>query len=107
MTFLWPEMLWLLLAVPPLVAFYFWLLNRRKKSAVRYASLSLMKAALGPAHRLRRHLPPLFFLLAVIASIIAISRPSAVITLPSQQQTIMLAMDVSLSMVSKLPKGKG
>jgi len=54
MTFLWPEMLWLLLAVPPLVAFYFWLLNRRKKSAVRYASLSLMKAALGPAHRLRR-----------------------------------------------------
>ena len=101
MTFLWPEMLWLLLAVPPLVAFYFWLLNRRKKSAVRYASLSLMKAALGPAHRLRRHLPPLFFLLAVIASIIAISRPSAVITLPSQQQTIMLAMDVSLSMGAK------
>jgi len=101
MTFLWPEMLWLLLAVPPLVAFYFWLLNRRKKNAVRYASLSLMKAALGPAHKLRRHLPPLFFLLAVIASIIAISRPSAVVTLPSQQQTIMLAMDVSLSMGAK------
>jgi Ca-activated chloride channel family protein len=91
----------LLLAAPLLVAFYFWLLQRRKKDAIRYASLSLMKAALGPAHRLRRHLPPLFFLLAFIASVIAISRPSAVITLPSQQQTIMLAMDVSLSMGAK------
>ena len=101
MTFLWPEMLWLLLATPLLVAFYFWLLQRRKKNAIRYASLSLMKTALGPAHRLRRHLPPLFFLLAFIASIVAIARPSAVITLPSQQQTIMLAMDVSLSMGAK------
>ena len=101
MTFLWPEMLWLLLAAPLLVAFYFWLLRRRKKNAIRYASVSLMKVALGPAHRLRRHLPPLLFLLAVIASIIAIARPSAVITLPSQQQTIMLAMDVSLSMGAK------
>jgi Ca-activated chloride channel family protein len=101
MTFLWPEMLWLLLAAPLLVAFYFWLLQRRKKNAIRYASVSLMKVALGPAHRLRRHLPPALFLLAVVVSVIAISRPSAVITLPSQQQTIMLAMDVSLSMGAK------
>jgi len=101
MTFLWPEMLWLLLAAPLLVAFYFWLLQRRKKNALRYASVSLMKVALGPAHRLRRHLPPALFLLAVVVSVIAISRPSAVITLPSQQQTIMLAMDVSLSMGAK------
>ena len=101
MTFLWPEMLWLLLVAPLLVAAYLWLLRRRKKNALRYASVGLMKVALGPAHRLRRHLPPLFFLLVLIASIIAIARPSAVITLPSQQQTIMLAMDVSLSMGAK------
>ena len=36
MTFLWPEMLWLLLATPLLVAFYFWLLQRRKKNAIRF-----------------------------------------------------------------------
>jgi Ca-activated chloride channel homolog len=94
-------MLLLLLAAPMLVAAYFWLLRRRKKNALRYASLSLMKVALGPTQRLRRHIPPLLFLLAVIASIIAVARPSAVITLPSQQQTIMLAMDVSLSMGAK------
>jgi len=101
MTFLWPEMLPLLLAVPVLVAAYVLLLRRKKKSALRYASVSLMKAALGPAQRLRRHIPPLLFLLSVIATIVAIARPSAVITLPSQQQTIMLAMDVSLSMGAK------
>ena len=101
MTFLWPEMLPLLLAVPALVAAYFLLLRRRKKSALRYASLSLMKEAIGPGQRLRRHIPPLLFLLSVITIFVAIARPTAVITLPSQQQTIVLAIDVSLSMGAK------
>jgi Ca-activated chloride channel family protein len=47
---------------------------------------------------LRRHVPPLLFLLAWVALVVAIARPSAVITLPSEQRTIILAMDVSLSM---------
>ena len=55
----------------------------------------------GPAQRFRRHVPPLLFLLAVTALIIAIAGPNAVITLPSQQQTIVMAMDVSLSMGAK------
>jgi Ca-activated chloride channel family protein len=101
MTFLWPEMLLLLLAVPVLIAAYFLLLRRKRKSAVRYASLTLMKEAIGRGQRFRRHVPPLLFLLAVVATIIAVARPSAVITLPSQQQTIVLAMDVSLSMGAK------
>jgi Ca-activated chloride channel family protein len=53
---------------------------------------------MGPWQRFRRHIPPLLFLLAVVAGIIASARPSAVITLPSEQRTIILAMDVSLSM---------
>ena len=97
MRFLWPEMLWLLLAAPALVGAYFFLLGRKKR-AIRYASLSLVRAAMGPGQRLRRHIPPLVFLLAMIAAIVAIARPSAVITLPSQQQTIILAIDVSRSM---------
>ena len=101
MTFLWPEMLLWLLAVPVLVSAYVVLLRRRKKSAIRYASLSLMREALGPSQQWRRHIPPLLFLLALIAAIVAIARPSAVITLPSQVQTIVLAMDVSLSMGAK------
>jgi Ca-activated chloride channel family protein len=98
MTFLWPLLLWLLLAVPVLVGAYLLLLRRRKKGAVRYASLSLVQQAIGPGQRLRRHVPPALFLLATIAAIIAIARPLATITLPSNQQTIILAIDVSLSM---------
>jgi Ca-activated chloride channel family protein len=98
MSFESPQLLWLLLAVPALVAAYLWALNRRKHIALRYANLSAIKEAIGPGQRLRRHIPPLLFLVATIAAIVAIARPSAVVTLPSDQRTIIMAMDVSLSM---------
>jgi Ca-activated chloride channel family protein len=98
MTFLWPQALWLLVAAPVLVALYILLLRRKKKNALRYASLGLVREAVGPGRRWRRHVPPALFLLAMIALIVAIARPSATITLPSEQRTIILAIDVSLSM---------
>lgn len=97
MSFLWPHVLWFLLAVPGLVALYVWLM-RRKRTGVRYASLSLVREAIGPRQRFRRHVPPLLFLLGLTAIIIATARPTATITLPSEQRTIILVMDVSLSM---------
>ena len=98
MKFLWPEMLALLLAVPALVATYVWWLRRKKKGAIRYPSLALLKAAIGPGDRIRRHVPPALLLLSLTAMLVAIARPTAMVTLPSQQQTIILAIDVSLSM---------
>ena len=98
MTFLWPDMLWLLLLVPALVALYRWLLNRRKKVAVRFASVALVKQALGRGPGWRRHVPPLLLLLAVGVLLLAAARPTAKVSLPSQQQTVILAMDVSGSM---------
>src|SRR5688572_506293 len=98
MTFLWPEMLWLLLLVPALVAGYFYLLRRKRQAALRYASLSMVKEALGSSQKYRRHIPPLLFLIALMALIFAIARPAAVVTLSSQHRTIILAMDVSGSM---------
>ena len=98
MSFISPEHLWFLLAVPALVAIYAIVVSRRKKGAVRYASLDLVKEAMGPGQRLRRHIPPLLFLLALAATLFAVARPTAVITLPSEQRTIIMAIDVSLSM---------
>jgi Ca-activated chloride channel family protein len=98
MLFLWPEFLWLLLALPLLVVLYLWLLRRKKKLALRYASLSVVKEAMGPGQAVRRHIPPALFLLALAAMLLAAGRPQAVISLPSNQQTIILAMDVSGSM---------
>jgi len=91
-------MLWLLLIVPTLVGGYFYLLRRKQESALRYANLSMVKEAIGAGQRFRRHVPPLIFLIALLAMIVAIARPAAVVTLPSQHQTIILAMDVSGSM---------
>jgi Ca-activated chloride channel family protein len=98
MTFLWPLLLWLLLLVPAAVALYVVFLRRRKKSALRYASLSLVKEAQGAGQRLRRHLPPALFLAALTLLLLAVARPAAVVTLPSQHETVILAMDVSGSM---------
>ena len=98
MHFLWPEFLWLLLALPLLVLLYVWLLRRKKKMAVRYASLSIVKEAMGPGQSIKRHIPPALFLLAMAAMLLAAARPTAVVTLPSNQQTIILALDVSGSM---------
>ena len=97
-SFLWPQFLWLLLALPVLVLLYVWVQRRRKKLAVRYASLSIVRQALGKGPGWRRHLPPLLLLLALAALILASARPTAVVSLPSNQQTIILAMDVSASM---------
>jgi Ca-activated chloride channel homolog len=98
MNFLWPEFLWLELALPLLVMLYIWLMRRKKKVALRYASLSIFKEAMGPGQTIRRHIPPALFLLALAAMLVAAARPMAVVTLPSNQQTIILAMDVSGSM---------
>src|SRR3954453_21462568 len=97
MTFQWPEFLWLLAALPLLVALYLYILRRRKKFAVRYSNLALLKIAMGGA-TWRRHVPPAILLLALALLIVAVSRPNAVMTLPSQHETVILAMDVSGSM---------
>jgi Ca-activated chloride channel homolog len=97
-TFLWPVMLWLLLAVPVVVLAYLLLLRRKRKLALRYASLSMVQAAMGASRRFRRHVPPFIFLLALIAMIAAVARPAAVVTLPYQYETVILAIDASGSM---------
>lgn len=97
-TFLWPQLLWLLLALPLLVLLYWWLLRRRKQTALRYANLSIVREAMGRGPGWRRHVPPVLMLLAFAAMLLASARPMATITLPSTQQTIILAMDVSGSM---------
>lgn len=98
MRFLWPHLLWLLLALPALVAAYWYALRKKKKVAVRYSSLMLIRDALGPANRWRRHVPPALFLLAMAAAIVAIARPTASVVLPSEHITLIMAMDVSRSM---------
>ena len=98
MNLLWPGFLLLLGVVPLIVAAYIWMLRRRRPVALRYSSLVLVRAALPRHSRLRRHLPFVLFLLALVSLIIALGRPVSIVSVPTDQTTIMLALDVSGSM---------
>jgi Ca-activated chloride channel family protein len=96
MTFLWPHHLWLLLALPLLPALYLWLLRRRGQPALRVSSVHIARQAAGPTWR--RHVPPAIVGLALALLVLSLARPSARLTLPWASATVMLAIDVSLSM---------
>ncbi|WP_213953508.1 MULTISPECIES: VWA domain-containing protein [unclassified Variovorax] len=97
MSFLWPQYLWLLPALVLLPLAYAWLLRRRSKAALRYSSLGIVRAA-AAGRNWRRHLPPALLLLAFAGMLLAAARPVSRVPLPWARSTIMLAMDVSLSM---------
>lgn len=98
MNFLFPLGLWLTLIVPILVALYIWAQRRRQKYALRYASLSLVKEALGRGPGIRRHIPPALFLASLFFMTAAVGRPVTVVTVPLQEGVVILAIDVSGSM---------
>ena len=63
MFFLWPQYVWLMLALPLLPVLYVWLIRRRGKPAGRYSSLGVVRAAAVPRHW-RRHVPPALLMLS-------------------------------------------
>lgn len=100
MSLLWPISLVLLLTIPALIALYAWRQRRRKKYAVRFSSLSLLRDAVPRTSRVRRYLPMGLFLAALGSLAFALSRPVAVASVPTAQRTIIMAIDVSRSMCS-------
>ncbi len=75
MQFLWPSVLPLLLLIPALAAAYIWAQRRRKRYALRYSSVSLVRDALGRGPGIRRHIPPFMFLLGLATLLLALARP--------------------------------
>ena len=94
----WPLALIGLAVIPLAVAVYWWLLRRRRRFAVRYASLSLIRDAVPKRSRWRRHLPFALYLVSIACLVVAASRPQAVIAVPMNRTSVILALDVSLSM---------
>jgi Ca-activated chloride channel family protein len=100
MDVLWPGFLLLLGLIPIIILGYIWMLHRRRKFAVRYSSLSLVRPALTRQSLLRRHLPFALLLLALSSLTLAMSRPVSIVQVPAGEVTIILAIDVSRSMCS-------
>jgi Ca-activated chloride channel family protein len=101
MSFLWPNLLLLLGLIPLIVGIYIWMLRRRRRFAIHFSSLSIIRAAIPRRAKIRRHIPFVLFLIALTSLIVALGRPVAIITVPISQATIILTLDVSGSMRSR------
>ena len=101
MSFLWPALLYGLLLLPAMAAAYVLLLRRRSRLSVTFPTLELVAAAVDTRHRVRRHLPAAFFLLTFLAIITAVARPVISTPVPSDRAAMVLAIDVSGSMLSQ------
>ena len=94
----WPLALLSLLALPLLVAAYVRQLRRRRRRAVRYSSVALIRAAAPPRSAWRRHVAFALLLGALAALGLAAARPHLRATVPVSQSAVILALDVSGSM---------
>jgi Ca-activated chloride channel family protein len=99
MMFRWHHALWMLLVLPAVVGTYLVLLRRKNKEAVRYPGFSLVREAMGPAARFRPHIPALLLLMGITVLLLASARP-VMVTTSSAQSTVVLLIDVSLSMAA-------
>ena len=97
MSFLWPQFLWWLPALAALPFAYVWLLRRRNRQALRFSNLGVVREAVA-GRQWRRHVPAALMLIGLVGLLLAAARPVARVPLPWTHSSILLAMDVSLSM---------
>jgi Ca-activated chloride channel family protein len=98
MSFSWPLVLLSLLLIPALVAGYIWSGRRRRRGAVTYSSVALIKAAQPANSAWRRHVPFALVLAALSCLLLAGARPQISAEVPTAGASVILALDVSGSM---------
>jgi Ca-activated chloride channel family protein len=98
MHFLSPEWLWLLPVVAVLAAGYVWLQFRKRKYVARFSNLELLSSVAPRRPGWRRHLTFALLLIGLTVLSVGVARPSAAVKVPRDRATVMMAIDVSLSM---------
>ena len=96
-----PGRLLLLLAVAALLAGYVWAQRRRPRYAVRFSELDLLASVVPRTSAWRRHVPSALLLLALTALTTGFARPQAAREVPRERATVVVALDVSLSMLAQ------
>ena len=100
MTLTWPLALFMLVGVPIVLGAYLLKLRRRRKQAVRYSSVALLRSVIPRRSRWKRHVPIALLLTSLAVLAFASSRPQVVRNVPVGRTSIILALDVSRSMCS-------
>ncbi|WP_270887257.1 vWA domain-containing protein [Pedococcus sp. 5OH_020] len=100
MSFALPYALLGLLAVPLLVGAYLWQLRRRRRQAVVFSSVSLIRLALPRQPAWRRHVPLALLVASLALLSLGSARPQVRAQVPVASSAVILAVDVSGSMCS-------
>jgi Ca-activated chloride channel family protein len=101
MSFTWPLVLIALAAIPILVAVFIDRDRRRVASQAEFGNPDLLPNVVDKEPGRLRYLAPLIMLFALVFLIVGVARPHATVSVPREEATIVLAMDVSRSMKAK------
>ena len=86
--------------IPIALVAYVLVQRRRVKYAVRFTNLDLLANVVDRSPGWRRHLPPLFALVALAALLVALARPQTSVAVPRDEASVVMALDVSGSMMA-------
>lgn len=95
-----PERLWLLIAVVALAAAYIALQVVKRGYAMRFTNLALLDKVAPKQPGWRRHVVAATFLGCIALNAVAFANPQRTERVPKERATVMLAIDVSLSMAA-------
>jgi Ca-activated chloride channel homolog len=98
MTLASPWLLAVSLAGVVLLLAYLWWLRRGRRSTTTFSSLGLLREAAAGQKPWRRHVPVVLLCAALVILGVGAARPTVVLTVPSTDATVILALDVSGSM---------
>lgn len=101
MEFGWPVMLWGLTAAPLLLWAYVRAQSLRARQEMALADPHLLRHLWTRPSAVRRHLPVGFYVAAVALLTLAMARPIAAVPLPTNRAALILAIDVSKSMIGE------
>lgn len=98
MTFQSPLWLLALLGVLALVGFYVWVQRRRQAYAARFTNVALLGSIMPKRPAWRRHLAFGVVALGLATLVVSLAKPSTEVRVPRERATVVMAVDVSLSM---------
>ena len=98
MSFIWPPMLLTLVLIPVGLLLYRYLDRRRRRRLAAYGGMGLTQGITRRPGGLRSRVPAALILLGLVVMSVALARPQAVVSLPKEEGTVILAFDVSASM---------
>lgn len=100
LSFLAPSRLWLLLLIPALVGLYLWLVQR-KRSKKSQIGRTMFDLVIPRDRTWLRHLAVGLSILSLLTLTVAFAKPKDQVSVPRERATIVVTIDISLSMEAR------